>query len=162
MTFTARALVVALGLILLMIVVRGLRRQRLRYEVAIPWLVLGGALVVLAVFQPWADRLARLAGIDYPPSFYVLIGLFVVLVLLFQLSLRISRLGEDVKTLVQELAVVRADDATRDATPNEPVARTAHPNDATGRAAPRNDAAGRTANPNDGLAHGAADGKGHA
>jgi hypothetical protein len=109
MTLTARLLVIVLGVVLLLIVARGLRRHRLRFEVAIPWLVLGVSLVVLSLFQPWADRLARLAGIDYPPSFYVLIGLFVVLVLLFQLSLRISRLGEELKTLVQDLAVLQAE-----------------------------------------------------
>lgn len=125
MTLTARALVVALGLILLLIVMRGLRRQRLRYEVAMPWLILGFGLVALSLFQPWADRLARLAGIDYPPSFYVLIGLFVVLVLLFQLSLRISRLGEDVKTLVQDLAVLQAEGGIR----NETEIRDARPSD---------------------------------
>jgi hypothetical protein len=113
MTVTARALVVLLGVLLLVIVARGLRRQRLRYEVAIPWLVLAVALVVLSVFQPWADRLARVAGIDYPPAFYLLMALFVVLVLLFQLSLRISRLGEDMKTLVQEIAVLDAERANR-------------------------------------------------
>lgn len=105
MTVEARILVAGLGLLFLLIVLRAVRGHRLQFEFALPWMALSLVLVIAALFQRTADRVARWVGIDYPPAFFFLICLFVVLLLLFQLSLRLSVLGDRVRRLAQETAV---------------------------------------------------------
>lgn len=109
MTLEARLFVAGLGLALLSVIVRALRTHRLRYEYSVLWLLLGGGLIVLSAFQPTADRIARWVGIDYPPTFYLLLCLFVVLLVLFHLSLRLSVLGDQLKDLAQQVALFTAD-----------------------------------------------------
>jgi hypothetical protein len=105
MTVEARIFVAGLGLLFLLVVLRAVRGHRLQFEFALPWMTLSLVLVLAAVFQKSADRVARWVGIDYPPAFFFLVCLFVVLLLLFQLSLRLSVLGDRQRRLAQETAV---------------------------------------------------------
>jgi hypothetical protein len=105
-TFGARLFVAALGLLLLAVVLRALRTHRLRYEYSLLWILLGAGLIVLAAFQRAADQVAHWVGIDYPPAFYLLMCVFVILLFLFHLSLRLSVLGDQVKELAQQIALL--------------------------------------------------------
>lgn len=109
MTLEARLFVAGLGVALLVVIVRVLRTHRLRYEYSLLWFLLGGGLILLSAFQPTADQIARWVGIDYPPAFYLLLGLFVVLLVLFHLSLRLSVLGDQMKDLAQQIALFTAE-----------------------------------------------------
>lgn len=109
MTWEARIFVAGLGAALLFVILRALRTHRMRYEYSPLWILLGGGLIVLSLLQPTADRIARWVGIDYPPAFYLLLCLFVVLLFLFHLSLRLSILGDQMKDLAQQIALFTAD-----------------------------------------------------
>jgi hypothetical protein len=111
-TLEARLFVAGLGVALLVVIVRALRTHRLRYEYSLLWFLLGGGLIVLSAFQQTADQIARWVGIDYPPAFYLLLGLFVVLLFLFHLSLRLSILGDQMKDLAQQIALFTAESAS--------------------------------------------------
>ncbi|MEZ4651133.1 MAG: DUF2304 domain-containing protein [Candidatus Eisenbacteria bacterium] len=108
MTLEARLFVALLGLLFLLIVLRSLRSHRIQFEYSILWICLSFVLVLAAIFQKTADRIAAWVGIDYPPAFFFLVCLFVVLVMLFQMSLRLSVLSDRIRRLAQETAVVGA------------------------------------------------------
>lgn len=120
MTSEARLFVVLLGLILILVVVRSLRARRLRFEYSLLWIVLGGLMVLLAAFQRTADAAARLLGFDYPPALFLLLCVFVVLLILFHLTLRISALGEQLKELVQQVALLERDGPEAPPDANDP------------------------------------------
>ncbi|MCA9726691.1 MAG: DUF2304 domain-containing protein [Candidatus Eisenbacteria bacterium] len=109
MTLEARLFVAGLGIALLVVILRALRTHRLRYEYSLLWILLGAGLIVLAALQPTADAIARWVGIDYPPAFYLLLCLFVILLLLFHLSLKLSVLGDQMKDLAQQIAIITAE-----------------------------------------------------
>ena len=108
MTLTARILVVALSLFLFLVVLRLARRRALGLEYSILWLLLTGcgALAGLGVRQ--ADALSRLVGIDYPPAFFFLISIIVLLSIVLHLTIRLSRLGDAQSDLAREMALLRA------------------------------------------------------
>lgn len=108
MTLTARILVIGLSLLLFLIVLRLARRRVLGLEYSILWLLLTGcgALAGLGVRQ--ADAVSRLVGIDYPPAFFFLISILVVLSIVLHLTIRLSRLADAQAALAREMALLRS------------------------------------------------------
>lgn len=108
MTLTARILVVSLSLVLFLIVLRMARRGKLGIEYSILWLVLTGLGAIAGIVQRQADAVSRLVGIDYPPAFFFLLCIVVLLSIVLHLTVRLSRLADQQRDLAQELALLRA------------------------------------------------------
>jgi hypothetical protein len=102
-----RLLVFLLGLIVLLLVINLVRKRQLQERYAILWLLAGAALTLAPVFIPWLDRLAFSIGFEYPPALLLVLAVVGLLLLIFQLSLTISRNEERIKVLTQELGLLR-------------------------------------------------------
>lgn len=102
-----RLLVFALGLTVLLLVINLVRKRQLQERYAILWLLAGVALTLAPVFIPWLDHLAFTIGFEYPPALLLLLAVVGLLLLIFQLSLTISRMEDRLKTLTQELGILR-------------------------------------------------------
>ena len=108
MTLTARILVIGLSLLLFLIVLRLARRRVLGLEYSILWLVLTGCGVLAGLGVRRADALSRLVGIDYPPAFFFLISIIILLSIVLHLTIRLSRLADAQADLAREMALMRA------------------------------------------------------
>ena len=108
MTLTARLLVVGVSLLLFLVVLRMARRRVLGIEYSILWLVLTGLGVVAGTVGSRADSLSRAVGIQYPPAFFFLLCIVVLLSIMLHLTMRLSRLADAQRTLAQEIALLRA------------------------------------------------------
>jgi hypothetical protein len=97
-----------LGSGVILAVVFGLIRQRkLREEYALLWL---GASILLIIMSLWRDLLetvARLAGVAYPPSVLFLAAIVLGFLLAMHFSVSLSRLANQNKRLMQELALLK-------------------------------------------------------
>jgi hypothetical protein len=102
-----RLLVFALGLTVLLLVINLVRKRHLQERYAILWLLAGVALTLAPVFIPWLDHLAYTIGFEYPPALLLLLAVVGLLLLIFQLSLTISRTEDRLKVLTQELGLLR-------------------------------------------------------
>jgi hypothetical protein len=102
-----RLLVFLLGLTVLLFVINLVRKRQLQERYAILWLLAGVVLTLAPVFIPWLDHLAFSIGFEYPPALLLLLAVVGLLLLIFQLSLNISRNEERIKVLTQELALLR-------------------------------------------------------
>jgi hypothetical protein len=102
-----RLLVFALGLTVLLLVINLVRKRQLQERYAILWLLAGLALTLAPVFIPWLDHLAFSLGFEYPPALLLLLAVVGLLLLIFQLSLTISRTEDRLKVLTQELGLLR-------------------------------------------------------
>jgi hypothetical protein len=102
-----RLLVFALGLTVLLLVINLVRKRQLQERYAILWLLAGLALTLAPVFIPWLDHLAFSIGFEYPPALLLLLAVVGLLLLIFQLSLTISRNEDRIKVLTQELGLLR-------------------------------------------------------
>lgn len=104
-----RLLVFALGLTVLLLVVNLVRKRQLQERYALLWLLAGVALTLAPVAIPWLDHLAYSMGFEYPPALLLLLAVVGLLLIIFQLSLTISRNQDQVKVLTQELGLLRAE-----------------------------------------------------
>lgn len=118
-----RALVFVLGVAVLLVVINLVRRRNLQERYAILWLLAGVVLTLSPVIIPWLDHLAFSMGFEYPPALLLLLAVIGLLLLIFQLSLTISRSEERIKVLTQELGILRQRlDAMERDLPVEPAA----------------------------------------
>ena len=91
------------------VVVELVRRRRLREDYSLLWLVTFGVLVLFAVFpNSLLDGLADLMGIFYPPAALFVVGFGLMLLVLLQFSLVITRLAQQNKQSAQRITLLSA------------------------------------------------------
>ena len=102
-----RALSIAIAVVLAVFVVNAVRSRKLREEYSFLWLLIAGALLLIAAWDTPLFLLTRALGGVLPVNILFFAGLvFLVVVSLFY-AIRISELNNQVKELAQELALLR-------------------------------------------------------
>ncbi|HTR97231.1 MAG TPA: DUF2304 domain-containing protein [Candidatus Acidoferrales bacterium] len=100
----------AIGAVLLVLVVLDLvRRRQLAEEYSLLWVVATVAIAALGFATPLLVGLSRLLGVVLEVSTVFAIGLAFAVAALLYLSVRLSRLGTEKDALVRELALLRYD-----------------------------------------------------
>ena len=98
---------VGIALALTIFVVNAVRSRRLREEYSFLWLLIAGALLVIAAWDAPLVAITRMLGGVLPANILFFAGLvFLVVVSLFY-SIRISALNNQVKELAQEIAFLK-------------------------------------------------------
>ena len=108
MRLFALSMVVSLGFLVLSLA--AIRTRRLHEQAAVLWLLVSVLMVFLSATLPLhlLDRVAHFVGIAYPPDLLLLLAVLFLVLLVFQLSVSLSRLWSKYTTLVQEVAIERA------------------------------------------------------
>jgi uncharacterized membrane protein YfcA len=110
---TQAALATVVSVVFVLSVYRLGRRQKLSFRYTVGWLVLGGLGIVAGIFSPLAEPLAEQLNLS-PAALLGVGGLLLLLVLCVQLSISISGLQEQVRTLAEEASYLRQElDETR-------------------------------------------------
>jgi hypothetical protein len=86
-----------------------LRTRRLREKYAIAWIIVGLGICVLGAFPSTVQALAKAVGVQTPSNLLFALALFVLLLVCIQLSVEITTLEEETRTLAEELALLRFD-----------------------------------------------------
>ena len=105
----------ALCFLVFLLYLAGRGRLNLRY--CLLWFGMGAIAFLLAVNQRLLYLFARSAGIGIPVNALFFVGFFLVALQLVQLTVSITHLEEQNKTLCQEIAILRADLETAHAEP---------------------------------------------
>ncbi len=105
MTLTFRIVLILVSLFTLLFVTRRVRSSKVRLDDSIAWFLFAGVLFVLSVFPGVFDALAELAGVYSTTNFVFLFFIFALLVLCFNLSMRVSQADTKIKELAQLLAI---------------------------------------------------------
>ena len=90
-------------------IVNLMRKKAMDYKFALGWLVVVAIISVLAVFPVLLARCSTLLGIASPVNMLFFLGFCLGVLLIFSLSITISRLTDKVKKLSQEIAIIRKD-----------------------------------------------------
>ena len=107
MTLVQIVAIVVSGL-LLVVVVDLVRRQRLREEYSVVWILCATALLILSL---WRESLHLLAGwldVFYPPAVLLLVLVLFVFVACLSFSVTISRQSAQIERLAEEVAILAA------------------------------------------------------
>lgn len=100
-------IIIMLAVAAAMIVLAGMVKRRtisLRY--ALPWTLLAIGVTILTCFPLLTERLTNLLGVSLPVNMIFFMGFCFSLVIIFSLSLAVSRLSKRVKDLAQHQALL--------------------------------------------------------
>ena len=90
----------------LLLIVEMIRRRRFSEGYALLWLFSGVVLLVLALWRPLLDAIARTLGIAYPPTALFVIAVGFVLLLIVQQSAVICELEKRNNETTQSIALL--------------------------------------------------------
>ena len=86
-----------------------LRRKRIDFRYALAWLFVDIIIIVMAIFPQAMVGLSDILGVASPVNMVLFVGLCLALVVIFSLSMSVSRLADKVRKLSQEIAIIRKD-----------------------------------------------------
>jgi len=106
MELQTRIFVILLGVAVALFVTNQVRTRKIKEQYALLWIMTAVLLVLVPIFVDVVDAISYALGILYPPAFIFLIALVCILLILLQFSMSISRFSEQIKVLVQEIALL--------------------------------------------------------
>jgi hypothetical protein len=104
-----RILSIVVACLVLFVVLEMMRRRKLREKYAGIWLVVAVGVVVLAVIPQAAEFLAKITGVQTPSNFVFLLAGVVLALVALHLSTEVGHLEEEVRTSVEEIALLRCE-----------------------------------------------------
>ena len=105
MTVTLRIVLFLVSLLTLTFVIKRVRNSKVRLEDSIVWFLFAGILFLLSIFPGVFSLFADIAGVYSTTNFVFLFFIFVLLIICFNLSMRISQADTKIKELTQLLAI---------------------------------------------------------
>ncbi|UHG91002.1 DUF2304 domain-containing protein [Spirosoma oryzicola] len=124
---TIQVISLLVAFLVMLFIGRLIVRGKLREEYAILWIVCTIILIVFSVWRRGLEQIALTLGVFYPPSLVFLAAIFAVLVFLVHLSVVVSRLQSQIKTLSQEVALLRHELESRTAVKEASTSQIAEP-----------------------------------
>jgi len=103
------AAMLGLGLAVLVLVINLVRKRQLQERYALLWILAGLGLTLAPLFINQIDQVAYALGFAYPPALLLMVAVIGLLLIIFQLSLTLSRNSDQLKVMSQELGLLRHD-----------------------------------------------------
>lgn len=101
-----QAFFVLVALTIMGFIVSLLRSRRLREKYAALWIVVGTAVLVLALAPSLLQVLAHMLGFQVPSNLLFLLAILLLLGVSLHLSLAISRLEDETRVLAENIAIL--------------------------------------------------------
>lgn len=108
-------LVFAAAIVLL--VLAQVRNQNMKEKYAALWLIVSAAIIVLVLFPRLLFFLSELIGIETPVNLLFLLAIIMLIGVCLHLTSALSKTGEDVRVLAEEVAILRAQFDQQDSHP---------------------------------------------
>jgi hypothetical protein len=106
------AIAVSLGF--LVYISRLIVKGKLREEYAFVWIFCTAVLIVFSLWREGLDVVSRFIGIYDPPNMVFTGAIFAILIYLLHLSITVSMLTRQNKTLAQEIALMKQERETKE------------------------------------------------
>jgi hypothetical protein len=107
MPFKQQLFALVVSLLIFIFTIEMVRRKRLREEYSVLWLCTSFMMFVLVVKYDWLVSLTVLIGAALPTSTLFFGSIIFLILLSVQFSIKISKLTDQVKNLVQDNALLR-------------------------------------------------------
>ena len=99
-------IIIGIAVILaLCVIINMIRNKRLELSYALAWLIVGGGIFILDCFPQLITWMARKLGIASPINMLFFLGFCFSLMIIFVLTVAVSRASIRIKELAQELAL---------------------------------------------------------
>jgi len=99
-------IIIAIGVIIaLTVIVNMIRRKKLELRYALVWLLVGVGILILDCFPDLISWISEHLGIAEPVNMLFFFGFCFALVIIFSLTMAMSRMSNRIKQLAQALAL---------------------------------------------------------
>lgn len=98
---------ITFALLVLTIIIALLLRRQLREKYAILWLIIGLALLVLAVFPGLLVGMSKLLGVAVPSNLIFALAIVLLVGVALHLSWELSRAEEEIRRVAEEVSILR-------------------------------------------------------
>ena len=105
---SANILFLLIVVVMEVLVLAQVRNQKMKEKYAALWLIVGVIMIVLALFPKLLDSLSRLVGIETPVNLLFLLAIIMLMGISLHLTLAISKITDDMRTLAEEVAIMKA------------------------------------------------------
>ncbi|WP_349408675.1 DUF2304 domain-containing protein [Pseudalkalibacillus sp. SCS-8] len=109
----------AIVIIFLFVVIESVRRGILETKYSLLWILTCIIMAILSIGTTLLNSLAELLGIFYAPSLLFLFGLLFSLIIIFDLTRRVSQLNHKLVTLTQDFTLLKQKLSEQDKIDNE-------------------------------------------
>ncbi|WP_323986368.1 DUF2304 domain-containing protein [Microbacterium plantarum] len=100
---------IAFAVVILAIIVTMLLRRHLREKYAVMWLVIGVAMLALALFPDLLGALAGVLGVIVPSNLLFALAVALLIGVALHLSWELSRAEEEIRRIAEEVAILRVE-----------------------------------------------------
>jgi len=97
------------GILLLLLVLELVRRRKLLEGYSLIWILVCFGLIIISLWKNLWERLAKILGIFYSPVILFLFAFGFLLLIVLDLSMKISKLTEENRKLAQQLGLKRTE-----------------------------------------------------
>ena len=98
---------IAVSLGFLLYISRLIVKGKLREEYAFVWVICTAVLILFSIWRDGLEIVSKILGIYSPPNMVFTGAIFAILIYLLHLSVTVSKLTQNNKTLAQELALLK-------------------------------------------------------
>lgn len=121
MTLALRVVLIIVSFLTLVFIVRSIRNAKVKIEDSVLWFCFAGLLLVVSIFPGVFYWLASVTGIQTTSNFVFLFFIFILLILCFRSSMRISQADTKIKELTQQLAIEKYERYCNDTEEKKPI-----------------------------------------
>lgn len=97
-----------LAVLIFIMVFSQVRNQKMKEKYAALWLIVSAVIIVLVFFPHLLGGLAEVTGVVMPVNLLFMLAIIMLIGVCLHLTLDLSRMGEDTRTLAEEVAILRA------------------------------------------------------
>lgn len=109
MSLRLQIIIGVLIVLALLVICNMVRKKKLDLKYALVWLLAGFLVLVFDIFPQLLGIITGLLGIGLPVNMLFFLGFVFSLLIIFVLTVSVSRLSEKVKRLTQEIALLEKD-----------------------------------------------------
>lgn len=107
MNWILKGSLITASVLFLVFIISMVRSRQLELKYTLTWLLAGAAFLIIAVFDGIIYWIASILSIKEPVNALFLVVFFFILLILFTLSVTISKMTENMRTLAQEIALIK-------------------------------------------------------
>lgn len=90
-------------------IIRLVRQKRIDFKYSLAWLFIELCILIMVIWPALLDKLSDKLGIASPMNMLFFFGFALAVVIIFCLSISVSKLSDRVRKLSQEIAIIRKD-----------------------------------------------------
>ncbi|MGV3149432.1 DUF2304 domain-containing protein [Rothia sp. 11273D007AR] len=108
MSINAYIFFLVFAAVIVLLVLAQVRNQNMKEKYAALWLIVSAIIILLVIFPRMLFFFADLIGIESPVNLLFLLSIIMLIGVCLHLTSALSKMGEDVRVLAEEVAIMRA------------------------------------------------------